>query len=75
MYCCDSYDTSHAELVVEARERGWQAHTRPVEMGVRGFVVKSTTMLLLDFSFRGRSLKRALTELPEAAEKVASGYG
>ena len=54
----------YAEL--EARERGWQAHTRP---GVRGFVVKSTTMLLLDFSFRGRSLKRALTELLKLLKK------
>ena len=39
----------YAEL--EARERGWQAHTRPVEIGVRGFVAKSTTMFLLDFGF------------------------
>ena len=31
---------------MEARERGWQAHTRLVEIGVRGFVVKSTTTLL-----------------------------
>ena len=39
------------ELVAEARERGWQAHTRPVEIGVGGFVAKSTTVLLLDLSF------------------------
>ena len=56
----------YAELVVEARERGWQAHTRPVEIGVRGFVAKSTTTLLLDFGFQGRSLKGALKELSEA---------
>ena len=29
--------------LIEARERGWQAHTRPVEIGVKGFVTKSTT--------------------------------
>ena len=35
----------------DARQQGWQAHTRPVEIGVRGFVAKSTTTLLLDFGF------------------------
>ena len=33
----------YAELVVEAREWGWHAHTRPVEISVRGFVAKSFT--------------------------------
>ena len=28
----------YAELVAEVKERGWQAHTRPVEIGVRGFI-------------------------------------
>ena len=32
----------YVELVVEARQEGWQAHTRPVEIGVRGFVAKSS---------------------------------
>ena len=26
-----------AELVEEVRVQGWQAHTRPVEIGVRGY--------------------------------------
>ena len=47
----------YAELVAEAKE---QAHTRPVEIGVRGFEPKSTTTLLLDFGFRGWSLKGTL---------------
>ena len=34
----------YAELVAEAREQGWQAHTRPVEIDVRGFVAKSTNL-------------------------------
>ena len=58
------------ELIVEVREQGWQAYTRPVEMGVKGFVAQSTTTLLLDFSFRGQSLKGALKVLSEAAEKA-----
>ena len=49
----------YAELVAEVRERGWQAHTRPVEIGLRGFVAESTTTLLLDIGSQGRSLKRA----------------
>ena len=40
----------YAELVAKPRQRGWEAHTRPVEMGVRGFVAKSTKTLLLDLS-------------------------
>ena len=32
---------------MEIGVRGW--HTRPVEIGVRGFVAKSATSLLLDF--------------------------
>ena len=43
----------YAEMVAKPRQRGWEAHTRPVEMGVRGFVAKSTKTLLLDFGFRG----------------------
>ena len=61
----------YVELVAEVREQGWQAHTAPVDMGVRGFVAKSTKTLLLDLSFRGRSLKGALKELPKAPEKAS----
>ena len=46
----------YAEVVAKPRQQGWASHTRPVEMGVRGFVAKSTKTLLLDLSFRGRSL-------------------
>ena len=59
-----------AELVAEAMERGWQAHTKTVEIGMRGFASKSTTTLLLDFGFRERSLKGALKEFSEAAEEA-----
>ena len=46
----------YAVLAVEVRERGGQAHTRPVEIGARGFVAKSATLLLLDLVFRGWSV-------------------
>ena len=48
-----------------------EAHTRAVEIGVRGFVAKSTITLQLDFGIRGRSLKGVSKKLSEAAEKVS----
>ena len=41
----------YAELVAEARQRGWQAHTRSVKIAVRGLVAKSITTIQLDFGF------------------------
>ena len=63
----------YAELVAETRQA--HTHTRPVEISVRGFVVKSITTLLLDFGFSGRSLKWALEELLRLLKKQASGCG
>ena len=37
----------YAELVAEARQQGWQAHTTPVEMGVRSFVTLFLSVWLL----------------------------
>ena len=51
----------YAYLVVEAREQDWQAYTRPVEIGVKGFVAKSTAWLLLDFGVQGQSLEFSKT--------------
>ena len=42
-----------------------------MEIGVRGFIAKSTTTLLLDFGFQGQSLEGAVKELSEAAEKAS----
>ena len=52
----ESKKLKYAELVAEAWQQGWQGDTRPVEIGVRGFVAKSTTTLK-------ESFKRALKEL------------
>ena len=57
----------YTELVAEARQRCWQ-HTQG-QIGVKGFVAKST--LQLDFGIRGRSLKGVSKKLSEAAEKVS----
>ena len=61
----------YVELVAEVRERDWQAHTRPVEIGVRGFVAKSTTTLL-DFGLIKRTSKGVCLRL---LKKQASGCG
>ena len=45
----------YVELVAEAKQRCWQAHTRPVEIGVRSFVAKSTTTLSLS-TFSGKAM-------------------
>ena len=63
----ESKKLRYAEVVAKPRQRSWASHTRPVERGVRGFVAKSTKTL----GFRGRSLKGALKELSEDAEKVS----
>ena len=55
----------YAELVAEASQQGCQAHTRPLEIGVSGFVAKSTTTLLLDFGFEdshSRTVTRRLVK-------------
>ena len=49
----------YAELVAEAIQRVWQAYTRPLEIGVRGYVAELSTIILLVFGFRGWSLKGA----------------
>ena len=41
----------YPDLRVEVREQGWHAHTRPIEIGVRGFVAESTTIHQLDCGF------------------------
>ena len=45
--------------------------TRAVEIGVGGFVAKSTAKHPLDFGYRIWLLKGALKELSEDAEKVS----
>ena len=61
-------------LVVEARQQGWQAHQRPVEIGARGFVAKSTTTFLLNLFFQGQSFK-GTTKVLRLLRKRASGCG
>ena len=59
---------SHEHAIEEALERN--KHTQD-QIGVRGFIAKSTTSLRLYFGFQGWSLKGALKELYETAEKVS----
>ena len=69
----EAFERKELRYAAEARERGWQ-NTHKFSGDVRDFVAKSTTTLLLDFGFRGRSLKGALWELSKAAEKVSQWF-
>ena len=59
----------YADLAAEAEQRGWATKIRPVEVGCRGFVAKSTTKLLRDMRFGGRTLCRTIRELGDTAER------
>ena len=68
----EAYERKHlryAELAAEAQHRGWNAEVRPVEVGCRGFVARSTTKLLTDLGIRGQSLCSVIKAASEAAER------
>ena len=61
----------YAEMAAEAEQRGWKARLRPVEVGCRGFVAKSVFALLTELGVRGRSLKLAIRNMSQAAERAS----
>lgn len=68
----EAYERKHlryAELAAEAQQRGWNAEVRPVEVGCRGFVARSTTRLFADLGIRGQSQRSAIKAASEAAER------
>ena len=68
----EAYERKHlrySELAAEARQRGWNAEVRPVEVGCRGFVGTSTTKLLRDLGVKGQSQRTAVKAASEAAER------
>lgn len=46
--------------MAEAAVRSWKAEVQPVEMGCRGFVTSSTSVLLKDLRISGQELRKAL---------------
>lgn len=44
---CKRKRLRYADLVVEVRGSGWQAYVRSGKIGIRGFVAKSATSLLV----------------------------
>ena len=68
----EAYERKHlryAELAAEAQHRGWNAEVRPVEVGCRGFVARSTPRLFADLGVRGQNQRSAIKAASEAAER------
>ena len=68
----EAYERKHlryADLAAEAQHRGWNAEVRPVEVGCRGFVARSTTRLFADLGVRGKNQRSAIKASSEAAER------
>ena len=61
----------YALLQEECIQNGWRCQVRPVEVGCRGFVGKSTKTLLSALGFGGRELKHMLVRLSDAAEAAS----
>ena len=63
--------SKYSDLAEECRRGGWSATVHPVEVGCRGFVGSSAIRLLRAVGMTGHSLKRAIKELGEEAEKAS----
>ncbi len=61
----------YTDLAAECRDGGWTTTIHPVEVGCRGFVGKSAIQLLRAAGTTGISLRRAIKELAEEAEKAS----
>ncbi len=61
----------YSDLAAECREGGWTTTIHPVKVGCRGFVGKSAIQLLRAAGTTGISLRRAIKELAEEAEKAS----
>ncbi|KAK0130886.1 hypothetical protein N1851_034431 [Merluccius polli] len=48
----------YSDKATEAEQRGWHAQVIPVEVGCRGFVATSTTMLLKGMGVRGQAFDK-----------------
>lgn len=61
----------YAELAADARQNGWDAKIRPVEVGCRGFTATLTSRLLREMGVRGKVHRQAVKDLSRAAEKAS----
>ena len=61
----------YSELAAECQEAGWRVRVYPVEVGSRGFVGKTVVQLLRSAGMMGTSLRKAVKELGEEAEKAS----
>ncbi|KAK0156574.1 hypothetical protein N1851_000005 [Merluccius polli] len=61
----------YAELSSECRNNGWKAHCEPVEVGCQGFAGRSLLQTLKLLGVKGLQLKKATTNILEAAERAS----
>ncbi len=61
----------YSNLADEAENRGWKIKVRPVEVGCRGFVAKSTSKTLTEIGVRRQAQRREIKELADTAERTS----
>jgi len=58
--------------VGDCRQKGWQTWNFPVEVGARGFHAASCWRMMAALGLQGRTRKKAVTTLAQAAERASS---
>lgn len=61
----------YKDLIMECREKGWQAWLFPVEFGCGGFSVQSGWSVLTTLDISGKERKTAVRRIGEVAEPHA----
>lgn len=61
----------YQDLIMECREKGWQAWLFPMEVGCRGFPAQSVWLVLTTLGVAGRDRKAAVRRIGEAAERAS----
>ena len=61
----------YQDLIMECREKGWQAWLFPVEVGCRGFPAQSAWSVLTKLGISGKERKSAVRRIGEAAERAS----
>ncbi|XP_057673103.1 uncharacterized protein LOC130904394 [Corythoichthys intestinalis] len=63
--------TKYQDLILQCKEKGWQAWLFPMEVGCRGFPAQSVWKTLTALGIAGRERRAAIRRLGEAAERAS----
>ncbi|XP_076155564.1 uncharacterized protein LOC143138951 [Alosa pseudoharengus] len=61
----------YQDLIMDCKDKGWQAWLFPVEVGCRGFPAKSMWSVLTALGISGKERKTAVRRIGEAAERAS----